>query len=58
MGSTQQLSFKGLQEQDVSSDVNISAIPMQMGAIPLFLLGDPLPWMLKCVTGIYDLRAE
>lgn len=54
MGSTQQLSFKGLQEQDVSSDVNISAIPMQMGAIPLFLLGDPLPWMLKCVTGIYD----
>lgn len=47
-----------MQKQDVSADVNISATPMQMEAIPLFLLGDSIPGMLKCVTAICDLWAE
>lgn len=58
MGPKQQQSFKGMQKQEVSSDINISASPMQMGAIPLFLLSDSLLWMVQCVTGICDLWAE
>lgn len=34
------------------------SIPMQMGTIPLFLLGDSVPGMLKWVTAFCDLWAQ